>query len=221
MALNISEGVQGLIYFHRTPLKSAVQGASSGSLGEYREKMNGLLQAVLSSTYQAPSHPAILRDSLVSLARYGRALEEILPEEMWVSTPVPSKYEPPPPIITHGGHAPSTDEDEESGSEEVDDEDIEVVPDHLLSPLFLQPGEDHFFGPSSGLRLLATALEFKEEYHRNPHALKLVFEKYKRPHFWALHPVRSSPDVACLPLTTMTVGGCIPSKTSRTTVSRR
>ncbi|KAH6899480.1 fungal-specific transcription factor domain-containing protein [Coprinopsis sp. MPI-PUGE-AT-0042] len=173
---------------NRTPLKTAVEGASSGSLGEYREKMNGLLQAVLSSTYQAPSHPAILRDSLVSLARYGRALEEILPEDMWVSTPVPSKYEPPPPIITNGAHAPSTDEDEESSSEEVDDDEIKVVPDCLLSSFFLQPGEDHFFGPSSCLRLLATALEFKEEYQHNPHALKLVFDKYKRPHFWAAHP---------------------------------
>ncbi|KAH6873661.1 fungal-specific transcription factor domain-containing protein [Coprinopsis sp. MPI-PUGE-AT-0042] len=171
---------------NRTPLKTAVEGASSGSLGEYREKMNGLLQAVLSSTYQAPSHPAILRDSLVSLARYGRALEEILPEDMWVSTPVPSKYEPPPPIITNGAHAPSTDEDEESSSEEVDDDEIEVVPDCLLSSFFLQPGEDHFFGPSSSLRLLATALEFKGNITH--HALKLVFDKYKRPHFWAAHP---------------------------------
>ncbi|TFK22788.1 hypothetical protein FA15DRAFT_643581 [Coprinopsis marcescibilis] len=173
---------------NRTPLKTAVEGASSGSLGDYREKMNGLLTAVLSSTYQAPSHPAILRDTLVSLARYSRALEQVLPSESWATTPVPTKYEPPPPI---SGKAPSSEPEDDSGSENEDEPDSISV--HLREVLFLKSDQGRFFGPSSTSNFLATALEFSKDYILNPQATEITIEKHKRAHFWNVPTWESIP----------------------------
>lgn len=52
--------------------------------------MDSLLKTTLHPTYQAPTNAAIIRDTLVNLARYARTLEAALPQAA-----LETKAEPP------------------------------------------------------------------------------------------------------------------------------
>jgi hypothetical protein len=77
------------------------------------------------------------------------------------------------------------------GLDPSDDEDgfqVEGLADQLKE---FQVGY-RFFGKSSGVRLIKTALDFKSEYSGKRVDSVFSSKKYHRKEFWSVHPVTSS-----------------------------
>ncbi|KAJ2932550.1 hypothetical protein H1R20_g4546, partial [Candolleomyces eurysporus] len=158
--------------------------------------MDPLLNTVLSRSYQAPANPALVREVMMDIARYARALEAAVPADAFgraVSTPASNA---PSPSCTSDGAVNISNErsqpDEPDG--ETPEEDSTVALSNTLKrSLVLTGSRDRFFGASSSVALVdTTALELKRIsvldrcVSQKPAAL--LMRQHMRPEFWTIHP---------------------------------
>jgi hypothetical protein len=75
----------------------------------------------------------------------------------------------------------------------LDEDDIKhlKLADHMMS-LHIDPTENRFFGKSSGVMLIQTAIDLKHEYIGQPDRSKEGILGARRPEFWTIRPVRDS-----------------------------
>jgi hypothetical protein len=81
---------------------------------------------------------------------------------------------------------------DESGLEDSEDElPGGTTLSEWLNRLQLNPAHPRFFGKSSGVRLLQSAIDLKSEYSGNDTPLEDQFEQIsaRRPEFWHIRPV--------------------------------
>ncbi|KAJ2930730.1 hypothetical protein H1R20_g6368, partial [Candolleomyces eurysporus] len=158
--------------------------------------MDPLLNTVLSRSYQAPANPALVREVMMDIARYARALEAAVPADAFgraVSTPASNA---PSPSCTSDAAVNTSNErsqpDEPDG--ETPEEDSTVALSNTLKrSLVLTGSRDRFFGASSSVALVdTTALELKRIsvldrcVSQKPAAL--LMRQHMRPEFWTIHP---------------------------------
>lgn len=170
---------------HRGPKKG-------GSLEQRRGEMKPIIEAILSPTYQAPSNPAFIRNTLVSLASYASLLEERLSKDANPSqdTPSPSStQEAETPVlcgIAHYWDSPTIQSETPRVAHLADL--TEGMGDVTLSEA---PVRTRFFGPSSNSCLMKAALDIGTDCPINtadaPDNFGLL--KFKRPFFWRVHKV--------------------------------
>ncbi|KAG2014304.1 nuclear protein [Coprinopsis cinerea AmutBmut pab1-1] len=178
------------------------------SLDEHREKMNPLLETILSATYQAPTNPAIIRNTLISLASYARLLEQRVPKSgatapspLSISTQTRTSPESETsPIIREPKYmidptgSPTSEDSHESNSNgngtgnsnNVDTQLSNVMEKNLT----INAKSNRFFGPSSSGMLVKAALEFSRQYATNPQACNpgaiMKVAAFKRPQYWTV-----------------------------------
>jgi hypothetical protein len=155
------------------------------SWDERRAEMQPLLDSILSPTYQAPTNPAIVRNTLISLASYATYLQENAAQPPRPASPIQevdmSRLAGPFRQVLEYVEQPGC----LSGA--VVDELSQAMENKLSFKL----PEDQFFGFSSD-SLVRTALEYARDSMEPsqvppPSTQGLSF---KRPQFWTIHPVR-------------------------------
>lgn len=153
--------------------------------------MDPLLKSVLSGSYQTPGNGALIRESMVALARYARALEAGLPPEAFASqeaAEVPPS--PPPPSDNNLPDPPSVVPTNPHEAQSINDE-ISNLTDNLKRSLTLTGSADRFFGYSSSLSLLDKS-PLSTDVSGDPISQQVGAIPVKvqlRPQFWAVHPV--------------------------------
>ncbi|KAH6899488.1 fungal-specific transcription factor domain-containing protein [Coprinopsis sp. MPI-PUGE-AT-0042] len=168
-----------------------------GSLDQRRGEMKPIIEAILSPTYQAPSNPAIIRNTLVSLASYASLLEERLSKDGNPSddTPSPSSTQDnDTPVLCGIAHY----WDSANIQSEVDPE-VEHMSDLAegMRGVSIYEGRSRtrFFGPSSNSSLVKAALDIGADCPINTAATPDNFGllKFKRPFFWRVQKWDSPP----------------------------
>ena len=147
-----------------------------------RTEMQPLLDTILSPTYQAPTNPAIVRNTLISLASYATYLQEsaLKPE------PKPTSSELDVDLSTLTGPLRQVLDLVEQPNY-LDDE----LSSCMQSKLTLKyPSSEQFFGFSSD-NLVRTALEFAKDSVEQTEAPPPSTQglSFKRSQFWTIHPV--------------------------------
>ncbi|KAH6899489.1 fungal-specific transcription factor domain-containing protein [Coprinopsis sp. MPI-PUGE-AT-0042] len=167
------------------------------SWDERRAEMQPLLDSILSPTYQAPTNPAIVRNTLISLASYATYLQESVTKSLPPTSPVldmdlPRLSGPLRQVFDYV-------EQPECLSGALVDELSQSMQSKLTLSL---PSEDHFFGFSSD-RLVRTALEYARD-STEPAQLPPPSTQgmsFKRSQFWTVHPWDKTPVNPQLPYT--------------------
>ncbi|TEB23521.1 hypothetical protein FA13DRAFT_1778290 [Coprinellus micaceus] len=208
--------------------------SDSASVGELRKSMDPLLKTILSPTYQAPTNPAIIRETLVNLARYSRALEDAVvsnsssPSTVVKLPPAPTSSASPP---SHPTTATATASSSSRASPEssicsprpvtvalsagastarwpagrgtvptlvesegpVTCEELTALAQNFKRSIVLTSVDERFFGPSSNVSLLDTAIEMGErDPQMRPPPTKGAMQ-FMRPEFWTVHPWEKAP----------------------------
>ncbi|TFK22897.1 hypothetical protein FA15DRAFT_621825 [Coprinopsis marcescibilis] len=172
---------QKTVYPIRPPKKP--RGNVHENITEYHEKMHPLIEAILSPTYQAPSNPAIIRSTLISLASYARALENRVPVTLTASTMPEASEESGPKSVESKAIPVATDLHEVYGKSQKND--LHWLADHLKG-LTVNAPYSRFFGSSSSADLVKTALEFGREYLSFSPTAELGVARYRRHEFWVI-----------------------------------
>ncbi|KAJ2915986.1 hypothetical protein MD484_g4433, partial [Candolleomyces efflorescens] len=177
--------------------------SDSLALGQLQDSMDPLLKTILSPTYQAPTNPAIIRETLVNLARYSRALEAAVPKEaLKERTTVPP---PPPPASSQSATLTIPIKGANEPPKECwvkalkEDPDLSMLSDNLKRSLMLTSSGERFFGPSSSVSLLNTALELTEDDPDCPAPSGPAIANYLRPEFWSVLPWEEAPPPDIVP----------------------
>ncbi|KAJ2915983.1 hypothetical protein MD484_g4431, partial [Candolleomyces efflorescens] len=159
--------------------------------------MDPLLKTVLSRSYQAPANPALVREVMMDIARYARALEAAIPTDVFdkpASAPVSCASSPSPDTNGAAASTPNeTTQSEEPDAEEPDEDSTVALSNTLKRSLVLTGSRDRFFGASSSVALVdTTALELKRNsvlescVSQKPAAQ--MMKQHMRPEFWTVHP---------------------------------
>ncbi|KAF6764451.1 fungal-specific transcription factor domain-containing protein [Ephemerocybe angulata] len=181
--------------------------SESLSFSELRESMNGLLKTILSPTYQAPTNANTIRETLINLARYARALESVIPSDADMNTATtvpaapptasasskiggvlsmdPTPDPPTPPDIKKSLDPSSPDYDE-----------LNALAENLKRSVVLTSTKDMFLGAASTMSLLDTAIALGGDAAPPTGAIpSLRVAKHMRPEFWTIHPWDKGPQV--------------------------
>lgn len=175
--------------------------------------MDPLLKTILSPTYQAPTNPAIIRETLINLARYSRALEIAVPPDAMAepratapsvhpSPPTSSTNESPEPerpvLDFHAVRPPRTVADTDHPPTSCDE--LSALADNLKRSISLTDSQDRFFGSSSSVAYLQAAVVMggtDGPPFKGAHP-PLEVRPHLRPEFWSVHPVGTSFLARCI-----------------------
>lgn len=155
------------------------------SWNERRAEMQPLLDSILSPTYQAPTNPAIVRNTLISLASYATYLQEHVtqppPSELLAQDIDLSRLMGPLQQVLDYVEQPAT----------LSGAIVDELSRSMESKMSFKLSDEQFFG-FSGDNLVRTALEYARDSMEQtqvppPSTQGLSF---KRAQFWTTHPVR-------------------------------
>ncbi|TFK22896.1 hypothetical protein FA15DRAFT_643500 [Coprinopsis marcescibilis] len=188
-------------------LSTATEGIKADSLPELQEKLDPLLQNILTPTYQAPTNPELMRETVVTLAQYARALESALAGGDWQALLADfsknqasrrsssTEQEPiirPPSAIAGPSRRSSASSDIEEGL-------VNELVDHIDSNLVIDPTQERFFGPGSNYTILQAALKCSNEASSGLGPRKVTKHSNqsdpfrRRPEFWNPIPTELMP----------------------------
>ncbi|TFK22891.1 hypothetical protein FA15DRAFT_671065 [Coprinopsis marcescibilis] len=151
------------------------------NIEDYHEKMQPLIETILSPTYQAPGNPAIIRSTLISLALYARALKKrmscasTIEECSDEGSPEQAELQSDSDPIDH------LPEWCETGPKVMDE--CMIIG---FAGLSLDVPQSRFFGPSSCIDLLKTAFNFGRDSVEGLESMEQGVERYRRPEFWVI-----------------------------------
>jgi hypothetical protein len=174
--------------------------------------MDPLLKSVLSGSYQTPVNPVFVRETIVALARYARALEAGLSAQTFATREAVLPPTPPPPapsgkanpwvysfllnMDTERRANPSSTQKRTSDETVREEPEIATLTDTLRRALTLRStgAENRFFGLSSNIALLDTTSRVLREASNGSTTQtqqpKNLFANLRiRPEFWTVHPV--------------------------------
>lgn len=190
--------------------------SESLSLPELRESMDTLLTKILTPTYQAPTNPNIIRETIINLARYARALESALPpdalsREPPTVPPFPSRVSSSRMTLSSGmsssSQAPSSNPPSPSSPTNSLDpnaseyEELNALAENLKRSVVLTSTQDMFLGSPSSMSLLDTAITLGGGSAPPTGAIpSLRVAKHMRPEFWSVHPWDKAPPPRDIPL---------------------
>ncbi|TFK22899.1 hypothetical protein FA15DRAFT_671074 [Coprinopsis marcescibilis] len=151
--------------------------------GERRDNMRPLIDDILSSTYQAPSEPAIVSSVLFSLASYARALEDKL-----LATLTSSNI----PEASNESSPKAGAEDLVQWCSQSQKNDLDWLADNLKA-LGLNATKDRIVSRSSTVGPVDAALEFGRGWLSSSQNSGPGLAKFRRPEFWAIQKWEIAP----------------------------
>lgn len=177
-----------------------------------KAQMAPILDSILTSSYQPPSSPALIRETMCSLAQYAKVLERALDassqgtgaiqisgtdSSVGGSSTRDSSFSPSPErsignvseyanrSVSPPGKAQTNASDPKTDSLVMDD--ISTISDNLRRSLVLDSSGHRFFGPSSSIMVVKTALDLSQ---KGTEATEESVAKHRREEFWIHRPVR-------------------------------
>ena len=166
----------------RQGLSALTSESSSLSLGQLRDYMDTLLKTILHPTYQAPTNAAVIRETLVNLARYARALEAAVPRDAFET-----KADPPPLAEAPLPH------EEAKRSDDSENPTIEqrcTIVESVKRSLVLTASSERYFGPASSIAFVLGARKLAQTSICGMAEISpATLARYMRPHFWTVLPV--------------------------------
>jgi len=161
----------------------SASGSDPSSLAQLRESMDSLLKTILHPTYQAPTNAAVIRETLVNLARYARALEAALPLGAFES-----KADPPP--LARAELEPELQPEEYYIPPPPNTEPECPIIEGVKRSLVLTGSSERYFGPASSISFILTARKLTDgNFCALPKSSPASLARYMRPHFWSVLPV--------------------------------
>ncbi|KAF6764452.1 fungal-specific transcription factor domain-containing protein [Ephemerocybe angulata] len=172
------------------------------SLPELWSSMQPLLNTILTTTYQAPANPAIIRETLVNLARYARALESAVPAEALAEqqelsqdlrpslSSVPSNE-----ALEIGPPGPSRLSVVSGPVDSASPRELGALAENFKRSILLTSPDERFLGSSSSAAILENTIEWvaEEPPHCSSNPETCGATKHIRPEFWAVHPWDQAP----------------------------
>jgi len=158
------------------------------SLAELKEALDPLVTSILLPRYQPPSNPEVTRESLVTLARYVRALESVVHKEA-LSVPISSLSSEKPD--TSKASTVTLIEKVEGHYLDEDTDEIANLAAKFQHAFTISP-ENRFFGPTSGINLLKRAIDVSESDGASEPGMKPTMArmmKLMRAQYWVIPSV--------------------------------
>jgi hypothetical protein len=177
------------------PSENLHENPSPSQDGSASRSSHPLVNAVLSSASGESldwNDTTSTRRSLVELAQHAFQLERQLATLM---QQINSRaHEAPETPLMSPFHANTAPVAEPTLHSAIDSEDDDVGLSEHLKQLILDSSRNRFFGPSSSIMLLRTAVEAKMEANPGRHGSSgPESATNRRPEFWSIHPVRLVP----------------------------